>query len=179
MPNATPPEDPPPRLTVDLLEDEDELVDAVAKRVADVERELGPSVALEAAIELVREQVDDDALALVLALLDERRDEVALAIARASLQESVAAIRDADGVLQDSEARAWWIDRVLREDAEVRRLGDRLRRREEQLRQLVDDDAWRAYLRLEAASSQRSARTHDAITAAIVTGHPAPARRRG
>jgi hypothetical protein len=181
-PDPDAPEELCPRLKVDLLEDDDELVDAVARRVANFEGELGPSVALEAAIEVVREQLDGDgrdALALALALLDERRDAVALAIARASLQESVAAIRDADGVLRDEEQRSWWIDRVLRGDREVRRLGDRLRRREEQLRRLVDDDAFRAYLRLEATSSERSAQTHDAIIAAIVTGRPAPARRRG
>lgn len=180
-PDPDAPEEPYPRLTVDLLEEEDELAAAVARRVAALECELGSSVALEAALELAREQLDADgrdALVLALALLDERREEVVLGIARASLEESVAAIRGADGVLQDSEARAWWIDRVLREDEAVRRLGAVLLRREEELRQLVDPRAWNAFLRVEEACSARAAATHDAIVAALMTGRPAPDGRR-
>jgi hypothetical protein len=174
-------DDPLPPLAPALLGDDDDLVDAIARRIAAVAENLAETAVLESALDLVREQLDGDgrdALVLALALLDERRDALVLQLVRAAIIETTTVLRDADGVLQDEEKRAWWIDGVVREDAEVQRLSDRLRRREERLRQLVDDEAFRAYMRLEAASSERTCATHDALIAALIAGHPAPERGR-
>jgi hypothetical protein len=169
-----------------LLDDDDDLVDAISRRVAQAEPGIAETAVLEGALGLVKEQLDDsrgardagDALALALAVLDERRDALLLRLVRAAIVETVAAVRDADGFLRDEEQRSWWIDGVLRGDEEVRRLGERLRRREEELRRAVDDAAWRAYLGVEEASNARAAATHDAIVLALLRGHPAPERGR-
>jgi hypothetical protein len=170
-----------PPLVPALLDDDDDLADAIARRVAQAEPGIAETAVLQSALDLVLDQVGgdgEDALALALAVLDERRDAMLFRLVRAAIIETVAAIRDADGILLDEEQRAWWLDRVLREDDEVRRLGDRLRRREERLRQLVDDEAWGAYLRLDEAVGARTAESHDAIVRTLLRGHPAPERGR-
>jgi hypothetical protein len=175
------PDDALPPLGPSLLDDEDDLADAIARRVAQAEPGIAETAVLEGALDLVLDLLDHeghDALALALAVIDERRDALLLRLVRAAIVETAAAIRDADGALQDEEQRAWWIDSVLRGDAEVRRLGERLRRREEELRHAVDEEAWRAYLGVEEASNARAAASHDAIVLALVTGRPAPERGR-
>jgi hypothetical protein len=175
-------DDPLPPLGPGLLDDDDDLVDAIARRVARIEPGIAEMAVLESALDVVRDQLVDghDALALALAVLDERRDELLLRLVRAAIVETVAAIRDADGMLQDEEQRGWWIDRVLREDEEVRRLGERLRRREDALRAAVGDDhVWRLYLRVDEAGGARAAESQDALLRARLRGHPAPQREAG
>ncbi|MBX3210746.1 MAG: hypothetical protein KF850_01800 [Labilithrix sp.] len=60
-----------------------------------------------------------------------------------------------EAILTDDTALGDAIDKVLLASEEFRRLSGRIRRRQRELQQLVDQEGWRAYLHLEVAVNER------------------------
>lgn len=66
-------------------------------------------------------------------------------------------------IVRDDEAVARTLDGLLLGNRSFRRLSARVRRVQGQLRKLVSDDAWHAYLKLEATVNERASLEADLI----------------
>ncbi len=82
-------------------------------------------------------------------------------------------------VLSDHDALGNAIDKVLLKTKVFVRLSNKIRRRQRELRRLVDEPGWHAYLRVEEATNERAIEESELLVRwAFTLGRRAARRRR-
>jgi hypothetical protein len=171
-----PPADAPPRITVNLLQDEEALDEAVLALVAEIDPDLGSDTGI--LVDELRSQLHPDGGELLdhlIALLKQRGEDLVLGVVRRVLREvrldaagiEIGAPRDLpvlhEMVLADDDALAAAVDRVLRASPQYMGSRRQIIDAEQRLRSAVSQAAWRIYLDLDAARGESVVHGQDVL----------------